>query len=67
VENSEKGLQVQFLCSGITRLRHVGFDDPARATRTKEMILTAFRKVRDEITRYLKGLPESRKEVGEGS
>ena len=53
--------------SGWTKVVHVGFDDPTRATRTKEMILTAFRKVRDETTRCLKDLPESRTEGGEGS
>jgi len=29
---------------------HIGFDDPAEATGTKEEILAVFRRVRDEIT-----------------
>jgi arsenate reductase len=44
---------------GATRVRHVGFDDPARAAGTETEILDAFRRVRDEILAYVETLPDS--------
>jgi arsenate reductase len=52
---------------GKTELRHVGFEDPASATGAEEEILAVFRKVRDGIRCYVESLPESLREVGEGS
>ena len=47
------------LFGGATRVRHVGFEDPARATGTEEQILAEFRRIRDEIRRLVESLPES--------
>jgi len=38
---------------GGTKKMHVGFDDPAKATGSKEDILREFRRVRDEIKERL--------------
>lgn len=37
------------LFPGDTEVRHVGFPDPAKATGSEEEILTAFRRVRDDL------------------
>ena len=37
---------------GVQR-EHIGFDDPARAEGTKEEVLAAFRRVRDEIREHV--------------
>ena len=37
---------------GVER-RHIGFDDPPRATGTEEEVLNAYRRVRDEIRQQL--------------
>ena len=38
---------------GETKIRHVGFPDPARATGTETEILAVFRRVRDEMRHQL--------------
>jgi arsenate reductase len=47
---------------GKTLRVHVGFDDPprlARDARTEEEAIVHYRRVRDEIRRFVEGLPES--------
>lgn len=44
---------------GATRMVHVGFPDPARATGPRDRVLAAFRSVRDQIRDFVAGLPES--------
>jgi len=49
---------------GETQIVHVGFDDPprlARAAKTEEEGLEIYRRVRDEIRRFVERLPESLK------
>jgi arsenate reductase (thioredoxin) len=44
-----------------TRIMHVGFDDPpqlAKACKTEEEKLNCYRKVRDEIKKFIESLPE---------
>jgi len=41
---------------GPTRVLHHGFDDPARATGSDEEKLAEFRRVRDEIRDFVRGL-----------
>jgi arsenate reductase len=41
------------LFPGDTEVRHAGFPDPAKAAGTEEEILTAFRRVRDDIRQQL--------------
>lgn len=53
---------------GATRVEHVGFDDPphlARDARTDEEALPHYRRVRDEIRRFVEALQDPR--VGENS
>lgn len=38
---------------GGTKKTHIGFDDPAKATGTREEVLREFRRVRDEIKKKL--------------
>ena len=48
--------------SGRTKVVHVGFDDPprlAKEARTEEEALTHYRRVRDEIRRFVETLPDS--------
>jgi arsenate reductase len=48
--------------SGTTKVVHVGFDDPprlAKEARTEEEALTHYRRVRDEIRRFVETLPDS--------
>ncbi|MDP2210544.1 MAG: arsenate reductase ArsC [Candidatus Aquicultor sp.] len=42
---------------GKTRVVHVGFEDPARASGTEEEIMAVFRRVRDEIRAFVETLP----------
>jgi arsenate reductase len=45
---------------GKTRVIHVGFDDPpqlAKSAQTEEEALAHYRRVRDEIRRFVEGLP----------
>jgi arsenate reductase len=42
---------------GNTKLRHVGFEDPAAAEGTEEEIMAVFRRVRDQIKRLIESLP----------
>ena len=45
-----------------TKIIHVGFDDPpqlAQNAKTEEAVLDCYRKVRDEIRRFIETLPES--------
>jgi arsenate reductase len=42
---------------GKVRLLHAGFEDPAAAQGTEEEVLAVFRRVRDEIRAFVKGLP----------
>jgi len=47
---------------GATRVEHVGFDDPphlARDARTDEEALPHYRRVRDEIRRFVAALPHA--------
>ena len=47
---------------GKTKVVHVGFDDPprlARNARTDEEALSHYRRVRDEIRKFVETLPES--------
>ena len=47
---------------GNTRVIHVGFDDPprlAKDAKTEEEALAHYRRVRDEIRRFIESLPES--------
>jgi arsenate reductase len=44
---------------GETRVVHHGFDDPGSAEGGEEEVLNVFRRVRDEIRRFVEGLPES--------
>ena len=44
---------------GETRVVHHGFDDPADAEGGAEEIRNVFRRVRDEIRRFVEGLPDS--------
>ena len=48
-----------------TEHRHKGFEDPAAATGTEEEILSVFRKVRDQIRRFVETLPDSLEHVDE--
>lgn len=48
-----------------TKLRHVGFEDPAVATGTDEEILSVFRKVRDQMRSFIETLPDSLEHVEE--
>lgn len=48
-----------------TEHRHKGFEDPAAATGTEEEILSVFRKVRDQIRRFVETLPDSLEHVEE--
>lgn len=50
------------LFPGNMKVIHAGFDDPpalARNATTEEDILNIYRRVRDEIRRFVEGLPES--------
>jgi arsenate reductase len=45
---------------GRTRIIHAGFDDPprlAKAAKTRQEALDCYRRVRDEIKRFVEGLP----------
>lgn len=47
---------------GKTRVVHVGFDDPprlARDAKTEEEVLAHYRRVRDEIRRFVETLPDA--------
>ncbi len=47
---------------GKTKVVHVGFDDPprlAKEARTEEEALNHYRRVRDEIRKFVETLPES--------
>ena len=49
------------LFSGKTKVVHVGFDDPprlARTAKTDEEALDCYRRVRDEIRKFVEKLPE---------
>jgi arsenate reductase (thioredoxin) len=48
-----------------TKLRHVGFEDPAAATGNNEQVLSVFRNVRDQIRRFVETLPNSLEHVEE--
>ena len=37
-----------------TKLLHKGFEDPAKATGTEKEVLTQFKKIRDEIKKFIK-------------
>jgi arsenate reductase len=55
---------------GKTRVVHRGFDDPprlARDARTEEEALVHYRRVRDEIRRFVETLPEALAGTGEES
>ena len=43
---------------GATKMYHRSFPDPARVTGSEEEILTAFRRVRDDIKAFIKTLPD---------
>lgn len=48
--------------SDLTKVIHVGFDDPAKlalSTKTKEEALSHYRRVRDEIKKFTQTIPES--------
>jgi len=50
---------------GLTRTRHVGFDDPPRLAKdaaSEEEALVHYRRVRDEIRTFVETLPESLRE-----
>lgn len=50
------------LFSGTTKVVHVGFDDPprlAKDARTDEEAFSHYRRVRDEIRKFVESLPES--------
>jgi arsenate reductase (thioredoxin) len=47
------------LFTDATHLVHVGFDDPAAAEGTEDEIMAEFRRIRDEIRRFVQHLPES--------
>jgi arsenate reductase (thioredoxin) len=50
-----------------TRVLHIGFDDPprlARDARTEEEAMIPYRRVRDEIRKFVEGLPYSLKATG---
>ncbi len=50
------------LFPGKTRVVHVGFDDPptlAMGAPSEDAALNVYRRVRDEIRRFVEGLPES--------
>ena len=52
---------------GRAKVVHVGFDDPpalARSARTEEEALAHYRRVRDEIRRFVERLPEALLEPG---
>ncbi len=49
---------------GRARIMHVGFDDPPRLARnaqTEQEALSCYRRVRDEIRRFVESLPDSLK------
>ena len=51
---------------GVTKKRHVGFDDPpelAKHAHSEEEALVHFRRVRDEIRLFIETLPESLKDI----
>jgi len=50
------------LFPGRVKVVHVGFDDPPRLAaqaKTEEELLAPYRRVRDEIKRFIQGLPDS--------
>lgn len=47
------------LFPGKTKVIHVGFDDPAKATDSEGEVMATFRRVRDEIRRFVESLPDS--------
>ena len=52
-----------------TRVLHVGFDDPPRlaaGARTEEEAMAHYRRVRDEIKKFVESLPDSLKGAGHG-
>jgi arsenate reductase (thioredoxin) len=58
------------LFPGRTKVVHVGFDDPPRlaaGARTEEEALNHYRRVRDEIRRFVESLPESLGETRKGT
>jgi len=53
-----------------TRVQHVGFDDPPRLAAeatSEEEALRHYRRVRDEIRRFVEGLPEALDGYGAGA
>jgi len=47
---------------GMTKVLHVGFDDPPRLaaqTRSEEEALDCYRRVRDQIRAFVQGMPEN--------
>jgi arsenate reductase len=43
---------------GKAKTMHIAFEDPAAATGTPEEVLAVFRKVRDQIRKFIEKLPE---------
>ncbi len=54
------------LFPGRARIVHVGFDDPprlAKQAKSEQEVLNCYRKVRDEIRRFVESLPDSLEET----
>jgi len=52
-----------------TRVLHIGFDDPpklAAGARTEDEAVACYRRVRDEIKKFVESLPDSLKGAGHG-
>jgi arsenate reductase (thioredoxin) len=52
-----------------TRVLHIGFDDPpklAAGARTEDESMACYRRVRDEIKKFVESLPDSLKGAGHG-
>jgi arsenate reductase len=55
--------------SAKTKVLHVGFDDPpklAAGARTEDEAVACYRRVRDEIKKFVESLPDSLKGAGHG-
>jgi arsenate reductase len=54
------------LFPGAAKVVHAGFEDPAAARGTEQEVLAVFRRVRDALRRFVKGLPEALERSAKG-
>lgn len=55
----EAGDTCPFFPGQTKRMMHRGFEDPSRAEGSEEEVLPLFRRVRDEIRDFIKGMPDN--------